>query len=145
MALKETHKYDDIIHLPHHTSPCRAGMSMIDRAAQFSPFSALTGYEDVIEETGRLTDSATELTESSKQKLNESFQALAEHCAVRPPITVTYFAPDPWKTGGSYVTVTGRLKRVDAYDQVLRLTDDREIPMEAIRSIQSDLLGESGW
>ena len=135
MALKETHKYDDIIHLPHHTSPRRAGMSMTDRAAQFSPFSALTGYEDVIGETGRLTDPATELTESSEQELNEKIKILAEHCAVRPTITVTFFAPDPRKNGGSYVTVTGRLKRVDVYGQVLRLTDDREIPMEAIRRI----------
>ena len=137
--LKETHKYDDIIHLPHHTSSHRAGMPMIDRAAQFSPFAALTGYEDVIEETGRLTESSTELTDSSKQALNEKFQILAENCRVRPQVTVTYFEPDRLKTGGSYVTVTARIKRVDEYEQVLRLTDDREIPMEAIRSIHSDL------
>jgi len=142
MQLKETHKYDDIIHLPHHCSPRRAGMPMLDRAAQFSPFAALTGYEDVIEETGRLTEASTELTDSSKQQLNEKFRILAEHCSVNPQITVTYFEPDRLKNGGSYVTVTGRLKRVDEYDQVLRLTDDREIPMESIRSIQSDLFSD---
>ncbi len=142
MQLKQTHKYDDIIGLPHHTSAHRAGMPMIDRAAQFSPFAALTGYEDVIDETGRLTESATELTEGSKQALNEKFLILAERCRVTPQVTVTYFEPDRLKSGGSYVTVTGRLKRVDTYDQVLRLTDDREIPMEAIRNIQSELLGE---
>ena len=142
MQLKQTHKYDDIIGLPHHTSAHRAEMPMIDRAAQFSPFAALTGYEDVIDETGRLTESATELTEGSKQALNEKFLILAEHCRVTPQVTVTYFEPDRLKSGGSYVTVTGRLKRVDTYDQVLRLTDDREIPMEAIRNIHSELLGE---
>lgn len=142
MQLKETHKYDDIIHLPHYTSPRRAGMPMIDRAAQFSPFAALTGYDDVIEETGRLTESSTELTDSSKQQLNEKFRILAEHCRVSPKVTVIYFEPDRRKNGGSYVTVTGRLKRVDEYDQVLRLTDDREIPMEVICSIHSELLGE---
>ena len=89
MQLKETHKYDDIIGLPHHTSAHRAGMPMIDRAAQFSPFAALTGYEDVIEETGRLTESSTELTEGSKQALNEKFRILAEHCWVTPQVTVT--------------------------------------------------------
>lgn len=139
MQLKETHKYDDIIGLPHHTSAHRAGMPMIDRAAQFSPFAALTGYEDVIEETGRLTESSTELTEGSKQALNEKFRILAEHCRVTPQVTVTYFEPDRLKTGGSYVTVTARVKRVDEYDQVLRLIDGREIPMEAISRIKCDL------
>lgn len=139
MQLKETHKYDDIIGLPHHTSAHRAGMPMIDRAAQFSPFAALTGYEDVIEETGRLTESSTELTEGSKQALNEKFRILAEHCWVTPQVTVTYFEPDRLKTGGSYVTVTARVKRVDEYDQVLRLIDGREIPMEAISRIKCDL------
>lgn len=142
MELKETHKYDDIIHLPHHTSDHRAGMPMIDRAAQFSPFAALTGYEDVIEETGRLTESSTELTQSGKDALNEKFCILAEHCRVNPQVTVTYFEPDRRKTGGSYVTVTARIKKVDVYEQVLRLMDDREIPMETICSIKSDLLRE---
>ncbi len=139
MALQETHKYDDIIHLPHHTSEKRAGMPMADRAAQFSPFSALTGYEDVIEETGRLTDASTELTESRMQEINEKLQILAENSAVRPVVTVTYFEPDRYKSGGSYVTLNGRVQRVDTYEQVLRLTDDREIPMEAIRNITCDL------
>ena len=142
MELKETHKYDDIIHLPHAVSSHRAGMSMIDRAAQFSPFAALTGYEDVIEETGRLTDTISELTDSSQQDLNEKFRILADAAAVCPQVTVTWFEPDRFKTGGSFVTVTGKIKRVDEYEQVLRLTDDREIPMEAIRSIKCSLFPE---
>ena len=142
MALKETHKYDDIINLPHHTSDHRAGMPMADRAAQFSPFAALTGYEEVIEETGRLTDVSTELTESSQMQLNERFRILAQYAESLPTVPVVYFEPDRYKSGGSYVTVTGRIKRVDEYEQVLRLTDGREIPMEAIRSINCDLFRE---
>ena len=142
MALEETHKYDDIIRLARPVSPRRAGMPMLDRAAQFAPFSALTGYEDVIEETGRLTDSETELTESSKQQLDEKFRILAASSGDRPLVTITYFAPDGRKKGGSYVTVTGRLKCVDAYEQVLCLTDRQKIPMAAVRCIQSDLLND---
>lgn len=142
MPLKQTHKYDDIIHLPHHTSPRRAGMPMIDRAAQFSAFAALTGFEDVIEETGRLTDTTSELTESSKQQLNEKLVILSENAWVKPSVTVTYFEPDSRKSGGSYVTVTAKVKRVDEYEQTLVLTDDREIPLEAIRKIHCDLFAE---
>ena len=142
MALKETHKYDDIIHLPHPVSQRRAGMSMADRAAQFSPFSALTGYEEVIAETGRLTDTSTELTQSSLMELNEEFQILARYAASTPAVTIVYFEPDRYKSGGSYVTVTGRVKRVDEYEQTLNLTDGRQIPMEAIRRITCDLFPE---
>ena len=134
--MEETHKYDDIIHLPHHVSDRRPGMSMYDRAAQFSPFSALTGYEEVIRETGRLTDASIELTDSSREKINEKLLILEQNSHIRPQVTVTYFAPDSRKNGGSYVTVTGQVKRVDSYDQVLRFTDDREIPMEAIKTLQ---------
>ena len=142
MALQETHKYDDIINLPHPISERRAGMPMADRAAQFSPFAALTGYEEVIEETGRLTDVSTELTESSQMQLNERFRILAQYAHSLPTVTAVYFEPDRYKSGGSYVTVTGRIKRVDEYEQILRLTDGREIPMEAIRSISCDLFRE---
>ena len=139
MKLKETHKYDDIIHLPHPVSSRRPGMPLYDRAAQFSPFSALTGYEDVIEETGRLTDTSTELTESSKQQLNEKLRILEENSRIQPAVKVTYFEPDRYKNGGSYLTVSGHVKRMDAYEQVLRLTDGREIPFEAIKTLQCHL------
>ena len=142
MQLKETHKYDDIIHLPHHISDHRAGMPMADRAAQFSSFAALTGFEDVIEETGRLTDHSAELTEGSKQQLNEKLVILSENARIKPLVKVTYFEPDTRKSGGSYVTVTARVKRVDEYEQVLVLTDDRQIPLEAIRNIHCDLYTE---
>ena len=143
MQLKETHKYDDIIHLPHPVSDKRPGMPMIDRAAQFSPFSALTGYEDVIEETGRLTDSSSELTDTRLDQINDKLGILEENSHIQPAVTVMYFEPDQRKTGGSYVTATGHVKRVDRYEQVLRLTDGREIPMEAIRSLKCHLFPEA--
>lgn len=142
MQLEETHKYDDIIHLPHYISDRRAGMPMADRAAQFSSFAALTGFEDVIEETGRLTDPSSELTEGSKQQLNEKLVILSENAQINPWVKVTYFAPDTRKSGGSYVTVTARVKRVDEYEQALVLTDNRQIPLEAIRNIHCDLFAE---
>ncbi len=142
MKLKETHKYDDIIHLPHPVSERHPGMPLYDRAAQFSPFSALTGYEDVIEESGRLTDDSTELTESSQSHINEKLNILAENLAICPMVTVTYFEPDSRKSGGSYVTITGHVKRIDSYEQVLRFADGVEIPMEAIKSLQCHLFDQ---
>ena len=135
MTLKPTHKYDDIIDKPHHVSSRRAAMTMSDRAAQFAPFSALNGYEDVIEESGRLTDLSTELTESAWERLNEKLYFLWENAAQHPCVTVTYFVPDQRKSGGKYVTVTGQVKRVDECEQVLRLTDGREIPLKDIYNI----------
>ncbi len=127
------HQYDDIINLPHPVSARRAGMSALDRAAQFSPFSALTGYEDVIEETGRLTDFAPELTDSSIQRINEKLMELSEQ--ENPAVTVTWFQPDKYKAGGSYQTKKGRVKRVDAYNQTLLLTDGTEIPLSYIYNL----------
>lgn len=115
---------------------------MADRAAQFSPFSALNGYEEVIEESGRLTDLSTELTESVRQEINEKLFWLSENEAQRPEVTVTYFQPDERKTGGKYVAVTGNVKRVDSCEQVLRLTDGSTIPMDAIYHLSSPLLRE---
>ncbi len=134
--MKQTHKYDDIIHLPHPVSPRRTGMSMHDRAAQFSPFSALTGYEAVIEETGRLTDAQSELTDTSIEQINKKLGMLANN--INSAVTVTYFEPDRYKTGGQYVTLTGHVKRVDTYEQALILTDGCTIPFEAIRKIRCD-------
>ena len=136
MNLKPTHKYDDIIDLPHHQSPRRAGMPMTDRAAQFAPFAALTGYEDVIRETGRLTDSCTELTDSSLQMLNAQLCELAENPGMA--VSVTWFQPDRVKSGGSYVVTSGCVKRIDTCHQILCMTDGVKIPLDAIRKLQYD-------
>ena len=121
--------YEDIIGLPHHVSPKRSPMSMQDRAAQFSPFAALTGFEAAIAETGRITD--------KKMELDDHLQELI---ACRPEITVTYFVPDAKKGGGAYIRVSGRLKQVDEYARELILADGMKIPLDDIADIQSDCL-----
>lgn len=130
--------YDDIIHLPHHVSKTRPQMSLEDRAAQFSPFAALTGYDAAILETGRLTEDKLELGEETQAILDRKQKYLAEIIASRPEVTVTYFVPDEKKSGGAYSTVTGFLKRIDEYERVLVLTDGRKIQLDAIFDIESD-------
>lgn len=130
--------YDDIIHLPHHVSKTRPQMSMQDRAAQFSPFAALTGYDAAILETGRLTEDKLELGEETQAILDRKQRYLAEIIDTKPEITVTYFVPDEKKSGGAYSTVTGFLKRIDEYERVLMLTDGRKIQLDAVLDIESD-------
>ena len=129
-------KYDDIIHLPHPVSTKHARMSRIDRAAQFSPFAALTGFDATIAETGRLTDSSIELDESQKAVLNERLRYVLSVFSQQPGVRITYFREDERKTGGAYVTVSGRVKKVDAYDHAIILTDGQVIPLETVRDLE---------
>ena len=131
--------YEDIINLPHHVSKTRPQMSMLDRAAQFSPFAALTGYDVAIKETGRLTDEKIELDEDTKAALDMKQAYLIEMIDEQPEITIIYFLPDARKVGGAYVTVTGNLKRFDEYERLLILTNGKKIPMDDIADIESDL------
>ena len=131
--------YEDILNLPHHVSKTRPQMSMLDRAAQFSPFAALTGYDDAIKETGRLTDEKIEMDEDRKAALDMKQAYLIEMIDEQPEISITYFLPDAKKSGGAYVTVTGNLKRFDKYERLLILTDGKKIPMYDIADIESDL------
>lgn len=126
-------KYDDIIDLPHHVSTTHP--HMIDRAAQFMPFRALTGYEDAVQETARLTDEKIELTEDEKALLDVRLQKLADKIAGHPQLTATYFQPDKKKAGGAYVTITGQLKRIDDYEGVLILMSGERIQIEDILEI----------
>lgn len=132
--------YEDILYLPHHVSPTRRPMPRADRAAQFSPFAALTGYDAAIQETARLTDTFAELSEDAKAELNEQFLLLSETISTRPEITVTYFREDERKSGGAYHTLTGRLCKVDSCTGVLVMEDGECIQMEMVRDIHSDLL-----
>lgn len=131
--------YDDIINLSHHVSSTRLQMSMLDRAAQFSPFAALTGYDAAIKETGRLTDEKIELDEDTKATLDMKQAYLIEMIDEQPEITIIYFLPDARKSGGAYVTVTGNLKRFDEYERLLILTNGKKIPMDDIADIECDL------
>lgn len=128
--------YDDIINMPHHVSTTHPQMSMHDRAAQFSPFAALTGHGDAIKETARLTDEKAELTEDEISALNQKLNYLTEHADERPEITVEYFVPDERKSGGAYITVTGNFRRIDEYSQSIIMTSGEEILIENISMIK---------
>ena len=133
--MNNEYQYDDIINLPHHTSETRSRMSMTNRAAQFSPFAALTGYDDAVKETARLTESWVELDEGSKMLLNGRLQELKEHLKEQPEVTVTYFRPDARKAGGSYVTITGKVKKINEYERLIIFTDGSFIPIDRIYDI----------
>ena len=129
-------KYADIIHLPHRRSPSRVPMSRYDRAAQFSPFAALTGYEAAVTETARLTDQKAELSEDKKQMLDEKLRLLLDMTDHPPAVRITRFVPDKRKAGGAYETVEGRVKAVDTYAGCVVLTDKRTVPIEDIWEIE---------
>lgn len=139
MSDKYDCQYDDKLHLPHHVSATRPQMSMINRAAQFSPFAALTGYDAVIRETGRLTDRRVELSEDTRTNLDRKQQLLSDRLAEHPEVSVTYFIPDERKTGGAYVTVTGNVKKLDGLQRIIVLTDGTMIPLDEILELESDL------
>lgn len=133
--------YDDILHLPHPTSKTHRRMSRQDRAAQFSPFAALTGYEAVVEETRRLTDQRRELTEEEKAVLDARLRMVLEWQGSPPEVTVTYFQPDTRKSGGAYLTVQGHIKKLEEVKRVLVMVGGSEIPLDQIASIDSPILG----
>ena len=128
-------KYDDIIYLPHHRSKKHAPMPLSDRAAQFSPFAALTGHDAAIKETARLTDKKIELDEYEVAVLDGILQTIKEKLSENPEITVTYFEPDIKKDGGKYVTVTGNVKKMDEYTKFLIMNDGGRIRIEDIIEI----------
>ena len=128
-------KYDDIIHLPHHTSTTRPRMPMADRAAQFSAFQALSGYSEAVKETERLTDRRIELDEYEKARLDHTLQTLLES-GKQPKVTITYFQPDERKSGGRYVSVTGTIRKTDYYDRTILLEDKTKIPMDEVYEIE---------
>lgn len=131
--------YDDIIHLPHPVSPNRKRMSMIDRAAQFSPFAALTGYDAAIQETGRLTDRQVELDVDEKIELNEKLRMLSRLQGKSPKITITYFVPDERKSGGAYDSITGRVKKIEPYEQAILMMDGTVVSFNSLRDIEGEL------
>ncbi len=137
---KKQDQYLDILHLPHHVSSTRPRMSEEARAAQFSPFAALTGYEDAVRETARLTDTKSELTEDEKTWINEKLLMIAECAEESPRVSVTYFVEDEKKPGGAYVTVSGRSKRIDEFEKRLYLSEGESILIERIRDIESSCI-----
>jgi hypothetical protein len=130
-------RYNDIINLPHYRSKKRPHMSAHDRAAQFSPFAALTGHDEAIKETARLTDKKIELDETTKEILNEKFNYIMEHIYDQPEISVEYFVPDSLKDGGMYVDFTGNVKKYDYLNRILYFTNNTEIKVDYILNIES--------
>lgn len=137
-----TGPYDDMIHLPHHISTTRPHMPIADRAAQFSPFAALTGHSAAIRETARLTDARRELGIDDQTKLNRQLDILAHHHLDHPEIAITYFESDETKDGGRYVTIIGALKKIDDHKQMIYLTDGHSILISDIWEIHSELLDD---
>lgn len=132
---ENTSRYDDIIHLPHHVSKTHPPMDNIDRAAQFSPFAALTGHEAAIRETERLTDERKELGEDSKALLDEKLRMILEQIEEHPQVSVCYFRPDERKPGGSYLTVNGKVKKIDVPEGIIIFMDGMAVAIEDIAEI----------
>ena len=127
--------YDDIIHLPHHVSQNHPQMPMLDRAAQFTPFAALTGYEAAVGETARLTSERRELSSQEAEELNRRLAALIAHLPDRPEVTVEYFVPDDRKAGGAYVTISGRVRHISVPEKTLVMEEGTVIDLEDIAAI----------
>lgn len=130
------HPYEDILHLPHHVSKTHPQMSVLNRAAQFAPFAALTGYDTAVEETARLTDEKLTLDEEQQLLIGERLALLAERIRERPIVALTYFVPDLRKAGGAYFSVKAPVKKIDEYEGFLHLETGRAIPFEDIYSLE---------
>ena len=137
--MSKSSKYDKIINLPHHVSSTRPHMSMIDRAAQFSHFAALTGYDAAVKETARLTEQKIELDEYEKVALDQRILLLQDHLKEHPEVTITYFVPDERKDGGKYVSITGAVKKIDTYEKQIVLMDKSKIPIENILNMDGEV------
>lgn len=136
MAYKEDkHKYDDMLYLPHPVSKAHPPMRIQERAAQFAPFAALAGYGEAVRETERPTDGQVELDENCLALLDAKLQILCGHLQEQPEVSIVYFKPDEKKAGGSYIEITGNVKRVDACSGSLALADGAVVPIEGIRKI----------
>lgn len=129
MSKTEKYKYDDIINLPHHVSSRHPQMPMMNRAAQFSPFAALTGYEDAVRETARLTDEKIELDEYEKEELDRKIQWLGSHLDEHIPVSITYFQPDDRKAGGTYEEIIDTIRKINVYEHEILLAKGTKIPI----------------
>ncbi len=134
-----TNSYDDLLYLPHPTSQKHPRMSRLDRAAQFSPFAALSGFEGAVRETARLTEARIELGEDELAELDERLRLALAWADDPPVVSVTWFQPDERKAGGAYVTTQGRIRKVDTVKRVLLLEDGGKIPVDEIVALDSEI------
>ena len=142
--MAERFPYEDIVDLSHHVSKKHPQPTMADRAARFAPFAAITGYEEMVLEEARITDDRIELDENSKAALNEKLNMILEFIDEQPEVGITYFEPDKRKAGGAYVTVTGTVKRIDAYEHLVIMTDGKKINIDDIYNLQGELFYSLG-
>ncbi len=131
--------YDDIINLPHPEPKKHRRMSRLSRAAQFGAFRALTGHEEAIAETARLTHNRVELDEYEIERLNEKLLIINDYIHTHPKVTITYFEPDEKKNGGAYIKYTGNVKKIDTYKQKIIMCDNTQISIDMILNLQSEL------
>lgn len=128
--------YEDMMELPHHVSSKRPQMPMSDRAAQFSPFAALVGYDAAIKEAGRLTDERIEPEEDRLNELNMKFRLIKEHLADEPEVSLSYFEPDERKAGGRYLEISGTVKKIDDFERSLTMKDGTKISVDDILTVE---------
>ena len=136
--------YADIINMPHHVSRKHPQMPLADRAAQFLPFAALTGYDAAVKETARLTSDRMELDEMRKAQLNEKLLLLQECLPQQPAARITFFKKDEKKQGGAYLSVTGNVKRIDLYEGMIILTNGTKVRIDDIAELESDMFAIDG-
>ena len=138
MTFKKSNPYEAIIDHPHFVSKKYPPMPMEKRAAQFSPFKAMVGYDDEVEEESRFTESEIYMDENRLEELDERMRTVAEKVAAgeRPAVTITHFVPDDRKEGGEYVVTEGRVRRIDEITGVLVLTDGRRIEISRITEVE---------
>ena len=142
--MAEKFPYEDIVNLPPHISKRHPQPSMMDRAARFAPFAAITGYEEMVLEEARVTEERVDLDEGALSLLNEKLNMIQEFLDEEPEVTITYFEPDKKKSGGAYVSITGVVKRIDEYEHFVIMTDGKKIRIEDIYAIGSDLFYSLG-
>ena len=142
--MAEKFPYEDIVNLPPHISKRHPQPSMMDRAARFAPFAAITGYEEMVLEEARVTEERIDLDEGTLSLLNEKLNMIQEFLDEEPEVTITYFEPDKKKSGGAYVNITGIVKRIDEYEHFVIMTDGKKIRIEDIFALESDLFYSLG-
>lgn len=142
MIYGDEHKYDDIINMPHHVSKKHPQMPLLDRAAQFSPFAALTGHAAAISETARITEERMTLDENNIETLDRKLRFLKEKLADKPIVDLSYFNPDEKKKGGSYVTITGVVKKIDEYEHNIFLDNGLCISINDLVKIEGHIFNE---
>ena len=142
--MTEKFPYEDIVNLSPHISKKHPQPSMMDRAARFAPFAAITGYEEMVLEEARVTEARIDLDEGALALLNEKLNMIQEFLDEEPEVTITYFEPDKKKDGGAYVSITGTVKRIDEYERIVLMSDDKKIRIDEIYAIESDLFYSLG-